>query len=266
MTRRFLLSVALLAALVLLAAPVAPAAAQSASSAHGPVSGHAAVSTQARAGSATAGRAAASARPSKLPGPTLTSKVAAAVAQRWSVEPEHVRVEWRPGRAQTVPGPDASVRLLGSGAGGYWVVQFEKGGRTVARLQARTSVETQVPVAARDLQRDSVIGPADIRLATRVVPGPPHWQPGRSGWVARRRIPAGEPLVRPAVGPPNVVSTGDHVRVVWKGNGVQLTVQGIAMGNAAAGERVRVRTGRRRLLGTAAGPGLVSVDAEGGRP
>ncbi len=238
MNRRFLLPFALLFLLG------APAAAQSG----------------APANLATAGK------PANLPGAVLTARVAAAVARRWSVDPAHVHVEWRPGRAQSAPGPDASVRLLGSGARGYWVVQFEKGGQTVARCQVRTSVETQVPVAVRDLQRDSVIGPQDLRMDTRVVDGPPHWQPGTVGWVARRRIAAGEPLVRPAVSPPHVVSTGDHVRLVWKGRGLSLTVQGIAMGNAAMGEPVAVRAGRRRLLGTAAGPGLVSVDAEGGTP
>jgi len=55
------------------------------------------------------------------------------------------------------------------------------------------------------------------------------------------------------------------VRVTWRRGGVTLAMDGTALGAAAVGQRVRVRTETgRRLEGVAVGPALVQIEADRG--
>jgi flagella basal body P-ring formation protein FlgA len=82
------------------------------------------------------------------------------------------------------------------------------------------------------------------------------------GWTTRRVIAAGEPLLPPAVSPPDLVKAGDAVEAVWRGRTIQLRVKGTAAGSAALGERVLVRVdARRRLEGVVIGPALVELES-----
>src|SRR5690606_12211768 len=106
-----------------------------------------------------------------------------------------------------------------------------------------------------------------IEVVTTVRWGPPAPRPADvAGWVARRRIGRGQPLREPAVGPPLAVEAGEPVQVVWRRTGLAVTLPGRALGSAAAGQSVAVRTETgKRMHGTAVGNGVVQVDALSGR-
>lgn len=202
--------------------------------------------------------------PAWAPPPAVARRVAEAVAARWGVAAEAVRLEWPEAAPATPPDPASAPRLLGTGSNGHWTVALPPaGGGAALRLRVRAGVEARAPVAAREIPRGAVLAEEDVALAPLLEWGAPRARgeaPG-AGWVARRRIAAGEPLRDPAVGPPLLVRSGEEVRVVWRRGEVTVTARGSALGSASRGERVSVRVdGRRRLEGVAEGPGIVRIN------
>lgn len=116
-------------------------------------------------------------------------------------------------------------------------------------------------VAARDLARGETLAAGDI--ASAAAPAGAAAAPASVvGWTTRRVISEGEPLLPPAVAPPDLVKAGDPVEAVWRGRTIQLRVKGTAAGSAALGERVLVRVdARRRLEGVVIGPALVELES-----
>lgn len=108
----------------------------------------------------------------------------------------------------------------------------------------------RTPVAARDLARGTVLAAADIAWSDSV----------QAGWVARRSFRTGEVLEAPGVTPPELVSSGDVVNVIYMAPGVAITVRGTAVGSGAKGDEVYVRLdNRRRLRGVVAAANTVRV-------
>jgi flagellar basal body P-ring formation protein FlgA len=188
----------------------------------------------------------------------IAAQVRAQVAAQWGLAAEQVRLEWGPGAA-ALPA-EGTVRLVGTGAGGAWVVRVEEGASRAVRVRA--GVEVERVVAARALERGALLGAGDLARKSEVRWGPPAAEPAAEpGWETRRSIAAGEVLRPPAAAPPRVVHPGDAVRVVWRRGGVEVSLPARAVGAAALGERVGVRTEHgRRLEGVAAGPGLVRLE------
>ncbi|HEY8470461.1 MAG TPA: flagellar basal body P-ring formation chaperone FlgA [Longimicrobiales bacterium] len=200
-----------------------------------------------------------------MPGPALASRVQRAIAERWGVEPGAVRLEWPAVDAGVAPADDAVFELVGTGAGGtWWLVLREPGqGARAARVRIRAGVEVEEAVAARRLERGAVLVEEDIERRSAVHWGapPPDAPAVTAGWVARRVIPAGEPLRPPAVAPPLLIDAGELVQVIVRRGTVEVTLRARAAGPAAAGERVAVRTeAGRRLEGIAIAPGTVRID------
>ncbi len=201
------------------------------------------------------------------PDPALESRVRAAVAERWGVDAVVVRLEWGQVREPRAVPADAPFRLIGSGAGGSWVVAFEPAGDAPLHVRVRAGTEVERAVAARDLERDVVLAEGDIAYRSVVEWGAPRAAEAvRPGWVTRRRIALGQPLEAPAVAPPPVVRAGEPVRAVWTRGAITLSLEGVALGTAAVGEKVSFRTeSGRRLLGVAAGPALIHIAEKPGR-
>jgi flagella basal body P-ring formation protein FlgA len=87
------------------------------------------------------------------------------------------------------------------------------------------------------------------------------------GWVTRRTLAAGEPLVPPAVAPPPVVRRGQTVVARYASGGVDVALRGTAMSDAPAGGRLFVRIdARRRLVAVADGPARVRLVTLPGAP
>jgi flagella basal body P-ring formation protein FlgA len=199
------------------------------------------------------------------PGRGLAARVQRAVAERWGVEPGAIRLEWMAVDAAAAPADDAAFELVGTGAGGTWWLALREGkqGGGAMRVRIRAGVEVEEAVAARRLERGAVLAEDDIERRRVVHWGaPPRDAPAVTlGWVARRVIPAGEPLRPPAVAPPLLVDAGELVQVIVRRGTVEVTLRARAAGPAAAGQRVAVRTeAGRRLEGIAIAPGTVRID------
>lgn len=192
--------------------------------------------------------------------PALERRVREAVAECWGVSADAVRLEWGAVRAGLEPDANAPFRLLGTGTGGGWVVAFDDTG---SRVRLRAGVENLGATAARDLPRQTTLEENDILWTQTVVWGPPAEaeQGVEPGWVTRRRIARGEALRAPAVSPPDAVTTGERVQAIWARGTVRLSLPARALGSAAVGERVWVRTDTgKRFEAVAAGPALVHID------
>jgi flagella basal body P-ring formation protein FlgA len=131
-----------------------------------------------------------------------------------------------------------------------------------AQAVAPLGVERTVPVASRALARGATITKADfLVISTTVRSALRTAAAAESGWVTRRPVAAGEPLVEPAVGPPSLVASGQPVTFVSGTSDVRISIRGTAASPGALGdlEWVRVDAGRR-LRGVVTAPGTVHAD------
>jgi flagella basal body P-ring formation protein FlgA len=122
--------------------------------------------------------------------------------------------------------------------------------------------ERTVPIATRALARGATLTPADYRIASVAVRSAlKSAAAAESGWVTRRPVAVGEPLVEPAVGPPALVAAGQPVTFVVEHESIRLTVRGTAASAGSLGERVWVRLDSgRRLRGLVTAPATVRAD------
>lgn len=121
-----------------------------------------------------------------------------------------------------------------------------------AYLQAQVSVVADYLVAARPLRAGQVLGPADLgsrrgdltalpdNLLTDVTQA--------SGHLTRIAVAAGQPLRGDMLRVPLAVRQGQNVQVRSAGPGFQVSSEGRALGNAAAGESVRVRLNNGQVV------------------
>ena len=131
-----------------------------------------------------------------------------------------------------------------------------------AQSAAPLGIERTVPVAARALPRGATLSSADYSVVATVVrPALRTAAAAEAGWVTRRPVAAGEPLVEPAVGPPSLVTSGQPVTFVSDHAGIRLAIRGTAASAGALGDRVWVRVeAGRRLRGIVTAPATVSAD------
>lgn len=132
----------------------------------------------------------------------------------------------------------------------------------VAPPAAPLGVQRTVPVAARALPRGASLSPTDFQVVSAVVrPALRNAAAAESGWVTRRPVAAGEPLVEPAVGPPALVTSGQPVSLIAEHQSIRLTVRGTAATSGALGDRIWVRLDAgRRLRGIVTAPATVTAD------
>jgi flagella basal body P-ring formation protein FlgA len=127
---------------------------------------------------------------------------------------------------------------------------------------AQLTAKSRVAVAARDLARGAVIEAADIAYTSdsatiaswgRGFARPNNGVRGNSqsvaaGWVTRRAIRAGEPLIEPSVTRPDLVRAGDPVDVIYIDEGIRIKLSGVAVGNGSKGDEIYVKLDNRRRL------------------
>jgi flagella basal body P-ring formation protein FlgA len=208
------------------------------------------------------------ATPTPVVSAAFADRVAGAIAERWSVDPGAIRLTWgRP--PQTRPADDAPFRLNGAGADGRFVVVVRPGERDGAAIGVRAGTLDTVVVAARALAGGTRLAAGDLATQWRVAWGPPRPPGARPapGWEVRRALAQGEPLAWPAVLAPPLIASGDPVRLVWSHGDVSVSMSGIALNSAAAGERFRARVEGRavRVLAIATAPGVATLTEEGAR-
>jgi flagella basal body P-ring formation protein FlgA len=196
-------------------------------------------------------------------GPSAGEPVRDAIAARWGVSGDSLRIEYQSEEDAAAAAAGVAVRLLGGGHDGVWYVDVEDEAGGSDRLRVRAGFEVVMRVAAHDLERGIALTAGDMALEPTVVWGPRSDAVADAidGWVTRRRIRKGEALAPPAVQAPLAVKPGQDVRIVYVHGPVELSLAGRAAGSGALGERVAVRaeTGKR-LEGVIIAPGTVKVD------
>ena len=127
---------------------------------------------------------------------------------------------------------------------------------------APLGIERTVPVALRALPRGASLTTSDFQVRSAVVRAAlRNAAAAESGWVTRRAVAAGEPLVEPAVGPPALVASGQPITFVAEHAGLRLSIRGTAASSGALGDRVWVRLeAGRRLRGIVTAQATVSAD------
>jgi flagella basal body P-ring formation protein FlgA len=200
----------------------------------------------------------------------LAHRVATRLADLWRVPVGDVRLAWGLSSGAAAPEEGAPFRVLGDGAGGWFVVVFHPSDSSAVAVRMRAGVERPVMVAARPLRAGGAIAAGDLREEVRV-----HWGAPLSdslvlpgvGWEIRRPVRTGEVVTPPAVTAPPLVVAGEPVRFEWRSGDVEVSVMGIALNSARRGEQVRARLEERpaRLTGTATAPGIAALGAGGTR-
>lgn len=195
------------------------------------------------------------------PAPALEARVRALLAAQWDVAPDDVHLEWGAHRLHDAA-PDAAVRLVGRGSGGWYAVVLDEETRSAA-AQVRAGQWQPIAVAARPLASGSVLGEGDYRFERRIVWGASESESAAPslGWLVRRPLAEGEALRAPGVAPPLAVESGRPVQLVWHRGPVAVALDGVAMHAARLGERLRVRVAGRPnpLTGVVQAPGIVAL-------
>jgi flagellar basal body P-ring formation protein FlgA len=131
-------------------------------------------------------------------------------------------------------------------------------------VPVQVRVWADVVVSARALARGQVLAAEDLAtqsLDLTQLPQGVYSDPGAVvGKVAGTQIAGGMPLRADMLRTATVVLQGQTVRVVFTGDGLRVTSDGRALGNAGIGEPVQVRTASGKVLkGIVQAAGVVEV-------
>jgi flagella basal body P-ring formation protein FlgA len=180
------------------------------------------------------------------------------------VDSSAIRLEWGAIPAAAALSDSTVFSLMGKGGDGWLVALFEPAGKSPVAVRVRAGVLDSVLVAARPLVSGSTLAVSDIKAEMKVRWGVPvsGARPGE-GWVLRRSLAAGQELTLPSVSAPQVVRSGDPVRVEWQRGVVTVALDGIALASGSLGETVSVRLAERggQRRGRVMGPGSVRLES-----
>ena len=195
--------------------------------------------------------------------PCVAARVDSAVAARWGVAPDLVRLDWGPRAFPATLGDSTAVRLLGRGDDGWFAVWLDTPRRPRIAARVRAGTLDTMAIAARPLAMGAVLVDSDIALTTRVRWGPPEAGRARpaAGWLLHWPVAPGSPLDPPVATAPPLVAAGARVRLYYANQTVSLALEGVALQDGRLGQRILVRPdGRSRSLwGTVDGPGVVRL-------
>lgn len=138
------------------------------------------------------------------------------------------------------------------------------GSRQALYVAALIRLEGKMLVAARHIPNGWTIGPDDLRSVngdlTNLSADLLFNETEAIGRSSRSSILAGRPLQRSLLREQNLVRAGQPVRLVFRNAKLSVSNEGVAMGNAALGQNVRVRLpGGKILSGKASAEGVIDV-------
>ena len=135
------------------------------------------------------------------------------------------------------------------------------------RLNVRASVEDwkEIPIAARTLNKGSIVGPEDVRMARLNVNSLPRDVATEDGGVIGREVGVevaqGDFFRAGKLAVPPVITAGQSVTLRYRIKSLEATASGVAMEPGVRGQEIRVRNpvSKRVLTGAVVEPGLVEV-------
>ncbi|MFK8043742.1 flagellar basal body P-ring formation chaperone FlgA [Congregibacter sp.] len=132
-------------------------------------------------------------------------------------------------------------------------------------LRAEVSASLELPVLAKALPRGTILAPDDLKMVTRriktqaadVIIDPEL----AVGMELKRPLSAGSTLRHGHVDLPELVTRGQMVTLVAGGSGIEVRMQGKAMGSGAQGDRLLVTnlTSGKRVEGLVLSDGSVRI-------
>jgi flagella basal body P-ring formation protein FlgA len=150
-------------------------------------------------------------------------------------------------------------------ATGQFVADVVRETAAVERISGLALATVPVPVPARRLMPDEIIGATDLvtislpmgRLNDFSVINPEDLV----GQQVRRMLPEGRPVMVQSVMAPLVIDRGERVRIRFDDGAIVLTAPGRALNDAASGDTVRVvnLVSNLSLVGIAQADGTVEV-------
>lgn len=132
-------------------------------------------------------------------------------------------------------------------------------------VPVRIVSSVNILTAARPLPRGSILTADDISVSQRDVAALPYGYftdlELLTGMQLKRAIRPGDVFSPALVTPPPVIERGQIVWIAAEAGGIQVTVKGEALADAATGERVRVRnlSSKRTIEAEVTGPAMVRV-------
>ena len=203
-------------------------------------------------------------RPGVAVPPRLADAVAGAVATQLAADSSAIQLEWGAIPSAASLSDSTPFSLSGKGTEGWLVALFTPVGKSPLAVRVRAGVLDSVPVAARPITRGTTLAPADIRREQRVRWGASSAAISpEAGWVTRRAFAAGDVITPSSVTAPQVVQSGDQVRVEWQHGAVTVALDGVALASGGMGETVSVRLAQRggQRRGRVTGPGSVRLES-----
>ncbi|WOJ93282.1 flagellar basal body P-ring formation chaperone FlgA [Congregibacter variabilis] len=132
-------------------------------------------------------------------------------------------------------------------------------------LRAEVSASLDLPVLVRALPRGTILGPSDFEIVTRRITTRANdiiIDPAMAaGMELKRPLPAGSTLRHGHVDLPELVTRGQMVTLIAGGAGVEVRMQGKAMGSGAKGDRLLVTNlvSGRRVEGLVLSDGSIRI-------
>ncbi len=158
---------------------------------------------------------------------------------------------------------------------GDWLpesLRFIYDGRLVGNLPLKRYIEFEVTAVSTntDLAVNTLLDPAWLESSTQLLPaGSPLIinADELKGFMNRVRLRKGDLLFASRVQKAWDVQRGDTISLVVEGEGVSMSAQGVAQGNAYLGQRVTIKRlgDNARFSGTLVEGPAVLVESEGGR-
>ena len=151
------------------------------------------------------------------------------------------------------------VRLWGNGSLG---ARCEEPGKWRLYLSFESALRGPALVATRALPARAQPGPGDLALRLVDYQADPErylreWSPGAT---LSTPLAAGQALLADHQSQAEVIRAGQKVRIVARGPGFDVTQEGVALGSAVPGDKVRAKTPAGRIVqGVAARDGSVQV-------
>ena len=119
--------------------------------------------------------------------------------------------------------------------------------------------------AARVIRPQTTIGPEDLGILPRIVPGALSTSSDLIGLEARVTLYPGRPILPEHVGPPALVERNQPVEVVFRKHTLTIVADGRALSRGAIGDTVRVMNlaSRSTVSGTVQPDGTIVVGQRG---
>lgn len=148
---------------------------------------------------------------------------------------------------------------------GQFVADAFRQDGSLARVSGFAMVMVQVPVPVRQIQPGEILGASDLKTveipARRINTFAVTDNDALVGQEVRRLLNAGHPIMAQSIMAPRLVERGEHIRIVFKDGGLNLTATGRALSDAAKGDEVKVvnLSSNQSVVGIATADGTVEV-------